>query len=161
VNRSADATVEIVHLFERPQHLREMARLIHEEWWTDKPGHSVDTMAARLALARTADAIPLSLVAVRAGRPIGTVNLVENDNDQRPDLTPWLAALLVTPEARGQGVGSRLVGALLREAAALGVARVHLGTDIPAYYARLGAALLAEYDDGYRIMTMDTVRGDP
>lgn len=150
-------TVKIRHLFEHPEHLREVARLIHEEWWSDKPGHSVSTMAARLALAKDKDSIPLSLVALRDGKPIGTVNLVENDNDERQDLTPWLAALLVVPEARGNGVGTRLVRSLLKEAAVLGIPRLYLGTDIPEYYTRLGASLFAEYADGYRIMTMETV----
>jgi len=79
--------ITILHLFECPQHLPEVARLIHEEWWSDKPGHSVSTMARRLALASDRDAIPLSLVALRDDRPIGTVNLVENDNDERPMTT--------------------------------------------------------------------------
>lgn len=147
--------MDIVHLFERPEHLDEVARWIHEEWWADKPGHSVGTMAARLREAGDPDAIPLSLLALDGDRPVGTVNLVENDNDERPELTPWLAALLVTPAARGRGVGSALVRALAGEAARLGVGRLYLGTDIPEYYLRLGAETFEEYPDGYRIMTMD------
>jgi len=60
-------TFEIQHLFERPQCLHEVARLIHEEWWSDKPGHSVSTMAARLELAKGRDSIPLSLSAGTLG----------------------------------------------------------------------------------------------
>ena len=149
-------TVEITHLFECPEHLEAVATLIHEEWWTDKPGHSVATMKTRLAQANDIDAIPLSLVALRDGRPVGTVNLVENDNEERPDLTPWLAALLVVPECRGMGFGTRLVRALLVEAARLGIPRVYLGTDITDYYARLGASLIAAYEGGYRIMVLDS-----
>jgi predicted N-acetyltransferase YhbS len=113
-------------------------------------------MADRLAQARDKHSIPLSLVALEDDKPIGTVNLVENDNDERQDLTPWLAALLVVPEARGRGVGTRLVRSLVKEAAALGIPRLYLGTDMPEYYARLGASLFAEYADGYHIMTMET-----
>jgi len=149
-------TFEIQHLFERPQYLHEVARLIHEEWWSDKPGYSVSTMAARLELAKGRDSIPLSLVAVRDDKPIGTVNLVENDNEERQDLTPWLAALLVVPEARGNGVGTALVRSLVKDAANLGIPTLYLGTDMPEYYAKLGANLFAEYADGYRIMAMDT-----
>jgi hypothetical protein len=46
-------TVEIRHLLECPEHLQFIARLIHEEWWTGKPGHSVATRAARLSQAAT------------------------------------------------------------------------------------------------------------
>lgn len=149
-------SIEITHLFECPEHLGALATLIHEEWWSDKSGHSVSTMTARLAQAKDSGAIPLSLVALRDGRPVGTVNLVENDNDERPDLTPWLAALLVVPDARGLGIGARLVRALLAAAARLGIPTLYLGTDIPDYYARLGASLFAEHEGGYRIMTIDT-----
>ena len=161
-------TIEIRHLFECPEHLGEVARLIHQEWWSEKVGHSVSTMAARLAQARNKESIPLSLVALERDQPIGTVNLVENDNDERQDLTPWLAALLVVPEARGKGVGTRLVRSLVKEAAGLGVPRLYLGTDIPGYYTRLGANLFAECPEAYCIMSIDTapdralgVRGRP
>jgi predicted N-acetyltransferase YhbS len=156
-----NTNVDIVHLFECPEHIDTLARWIHEEWWADKPGHTVSTMRARLGQARDRNSIPLSLVALRAGRPVGTVNLVESDNEERPDLTPWLAALLVTPAARGQGVGSALVRSLVAEAARLGVRRLYLGTDTPEYYVRLGAQVFEESADAYRIMSIDTSLSAP
>jgi predicted N-acetyltransferase YhbS len=146
--------IQIAHLFEHPEHLGEVARWIHDEWWTDKPGHTVATMAARLRAASDRAAIPLSLVALRGTSPIGTVNLVDNDNDERPDLSPWLAGLLVLPDYRGQGVGSTLVRSVVAEATRLGVRQVYLGTDIPRYYARLGATMHEKGADGYCILCM-------
>ena len=119
--------IEIKHLCECPEHLGTVARWIHEEWWSDKPGHTVETMASRLGEASDQNAVPLSLVALHAGNPVGTVNLVANDNEERTDLAPWLAALLVMPEHRGQGVGSDLVRALLKEAVRLRVRQLYLG----------------------------------
>ena len=148
--------VEIRHLCDFPEHLGTVARWIHEEWWSGKPGHTAETMASRLGEASDKNAVPLSLVALFAGNPVGTVNLVENDNEERLDLAPWLAALLVVPEHRGQGVGSKLVRALLKEAARLRVRELYLGADIPDYYARLGATMYEEHPDGYCIMVMKT-----
>lgn len=148
--------VEIRHLCDCPEHLVTVARWIHEEWWADKPGHTLETMASRLGEASDKNAVPLSLVALLAGKPVGTVNLVENDNDERPDLAPWLAALLVVPEHRGQGVGSNLVRALTKEAARLGVRQMYLGADIPEYYARLGAAMYEKGPADYCIMVIKT-----
>jgi len=148
--------VEITHLYECPEHLGTVARWIHEEWWSDKPGHTVETMAARLREARDRNAVPLSLVALRDGSPVGTVNLVANDNAERPNLTPWLAALLVAPEYRGRGVGSNLVRSLVGEAARLGFERLYLGADIPQYYARLGWEIYEAFPDAYRIMSIET-----
>ena len=148
--------IEIKHLCECPEHRGTVARWIHEQWWSDKPGHTVETMASRLGEASDQNAVPLSLVALHAGNPVGTVNLVANDNEERPDLAPWLAALLVMPEHRGQGVGSGLVRALLKEAARLRVRQLYLGTDTPEYYAKLGAAMYDEVSDDYCIMVIKT-----
>ena len=148
--------IEIAHLYEYPEHLGTIARWIHEQWWSDKPGHTVETMAARLGQARDPNAIPLSLIALHAGRPVGTVNLVAHDNKKRPDLTPWLAALLVAPEHRGRGVGSNLVQSLVMKAARLRIRRLYLGTGIPQYYARLGAELYEQVSDAYCIMSIKT-----
>ena len=150
--------VAVAHLFEHPQHVDTIAGWIHREWWEGKPGHSVDTMAARLRTGSAPDAVPLSLIALVQGEPVGTVNLVENDNEARPDLKPWLAALLVKAEYRGRGVGSKLVRALSAEAARLGIPRLYLGTDIPPYYERFGACVFEKGEDGYCIMNLPTKR---
>jgi len=153
--------VRIAHLFEHPAHVDEVARWIHREWWQDKPGHTVETMAARLREAKDRSAVPLSLVALHGGKPVGTVNLVANDNDERPDLSPWLAALLVRPDHRGRGVGSALVRSLVAEGARLGIPRMYLGTDIPGYYTRLGAVLFEKVSDEYCILCLRTVAAAP
>jgi predicted N-acetyltransferase YhbS len=41
--------------------------------------------------------------------PIGTASLVTNDLPSRPDLSPWLASVLVRPEFRGRGCSAPLV----------------------------------------------------
>jgi predicted N-acetyltransferase YhbS len=130
---------EIVHLFERPEHRPAVAALIHHEFWTRVPGASVAKMQARLATADHADRVPLCLVALHQGEPIGVVNLVDTDDEDRPEWQPWLAGMVVAAPWRGQGVGSSLVRALLGHARRLGIERVYLGTDGPGFYTRLGA----------------------
>ncbi len=132
-------SLRIDHLFEHPEHLPEVARWIYEEFWRDRAGYSVATFERLLREASDPDRVPLSLLALADGRPAGTVNLVHTDSETRPDLHPWLAALVVVPERRGLGIGSALVRALLGHAARLGFRELFLGTDIPAYYARFGA----------------------
>lgn len=148
--------IEVVHLFEQPAHLPTVAGWIHQEWWTSKPGHSPETTAGRLREASSAARIPLSLLAFVDGRPAGTVNLIENDDDHRPHLTPWLAALLVLPEFRGQGLGSVLVRRCVAEASRLGVSKLYLGTTIPDFYKKLGAEILEPAGTGFWIMGLAT-----
>lgn len=138
---NAPLKVTISHLFELPQHRQAVAALIHNEFWTAVPGASVDKMAARLLQAAQPDQVPLCLVALHEGEPVGVVNLVDNDDEQRTDWTPWLAGMVVREGWRGRGVGSALVKALLGHAWRLGFDRVYFGTDGPGFYTRLGAVL--------------------
>ena len=135
--------VAIVHLFEAPALRPAAARLIHDTFWTAVPGASAEAMARRLALAEAADRIPLCRVAVRGADVLGVVNLVENDDEQHPEWRPWLAGLVVAPDWRGRGLGSRLVRTLLADARRLGLERVYFGTDGPGFYSRLGAVVHA------------------
>lgn len=64
-----------------------------------------------------------------------------------PGRDPWeLTALWVLPEHMGRGIGRRLLGALLAEAAAAGQGRVHVDADpyALAFYLACGAELVGE-----------------
>lgn len=144
----------IHHLFQHPQHLRTVAGWIYREFWEDRNGYDQATLEKLLGDADDPDRIPLSLIALADGVPAGTVNLITHDNSKRPELTPWLAALVVVRKYRGRGLGSALVKRLLTEASRLGTATLYLGTDTPGFYTRLGA-LHHETFDGLYIMRFD------
>jgi len=145
-------TLEIVHLFEGPEHLERVAGWIYREFWADKPGYSVATFVGLLGDATDPDRIPLSLLALWDGAPAGTVNLIACDSQRRPDLTPWLAALVVPPEFRRRGVGAALVRRCCEEARRLGHGELFLGTDIPGFYEPLGARDFQLFENNMRIM---------
>lgn len=147
--------VELHHLFQQPQLRHDVARLIHEEFWTHVPGASVEGMAERLTRADRADRVPLCRVAVHQGQAIGVVNLIESDDDDRTHWTPWLAGMVVAAPWRGRGVGSRLVRTLLDDARGLGVTRVYFGTDGPGFYTRLGAVLHEQLRADFCFMRFD------
>jgi GNAT superfamily N-acetyltransferase len=149
-------TVRIDHLFHHPHHLGFAARLIHGEFWVDvKNGFSVADLEGFLGNATDPGRIPLSLLALDdAGEPVGTINLIDNDDATLPELHPWLAALVVLPAWRGRGVGSALVRALAAEAARLGFEQLYFGTDGPGFYERLGAQRHLERGPGFWIMRL-------
>lgn len=145
------AGLSIDHLHRHPGHLERVARWIHAAFWT-RSGQGVETVIGLLENARDPDRIPLSLLARVGDEPAGTVNLVACDSRERHDLTPWLAALYVSPEYRRRGIGAALVRALMAEAARLGSGEIYLETDIPDFYARLGAAKHQPLAEGGWIM---------
>jgi predicted N-acetyltransferase YhbS len=147
--------LRIEHLHDHPEQFPTVAHWIHREFWVGREGHSPERMEARLRTAADPDRIPLSLLALVDGVPAGTVNLVENDDEERPQLTPWLAALLVVPEHREKGVGSQLVRELVKHGRRLGVPRMYLGTDIPAFYERLEARVHEQVTDAFCVMVIE------
>ena len=148
--------VEIEHLFRRSHHLPAVARLIYNEFWADvRGGMTVAQLEAHLRTATNPQRIPLSLLALDGDELLGTVNLIDNDDDQRAHLHPWLAALVVVAPRRGRGVGSQLVAALLAQAAQMQIAAVYFGTDGPGFYARLGAQVHEEVKSGFFIMRFE------
>jgi predicted N-acetyltransferase YhbS len=97
--------------------------------------------------ARSRD-LPAVLVARRAGKFLGSVNLLAHEMTTRPTMSPWLAQLFVIAEERGRGIGAALVRACLARFAQLGFSRVHLytaaATTLPAYYTALGWKTIEE-----------------
>ncbi|NGM19384.1 GNAT family N-acetyltransferase [Roseomonas stagni] len=118
-------------------HLPTIAAWLHAQWWA-AGGYSLEATEAFLRRA-TGPAAPCALVAEQDGIPLGTATFDTDDLPSRPDLAPWLASVLVTPEARRQGVATALVRAVEGLAAAQGVRRLWLFTpDQAPFYAARG-----------------------
>lgn len=145
-------TQTICHLFEAPGHLPQVADWIYEAFWFGQEGYTPDFFEARLSEARDRDSIPLSLLALDGETPAGTVNLIANDDPERPHLSPWLAALYVEPAFRGRGHARGLTRRLLQEAVRLGCDAVYLTTHIPDFYKRFGAEIHEEVEDDFWVM---------
>lgn len=149
------SSLVIRHLYQDPKILPEVGDWIYQAFWTDQSGVTVQDLKDRLKEAVNGDAVPISLVAYLNNVPVGTVNLIESDDDARPHLKPWLAALYVKPEVRSQGVGAELVRALLNEAHRLKIDQLYLGTERPDFYARLGAVIHEMASPTFAIMSFD------
>jgi len=129
----------IDYLAEHPYAVPAVVAWLHSEWGQCVGATSVEEWIPRLQRRLSRGRIPTSFVALRDGVAVGTASLIEHDMSTRPELTPWLAAVYVHPEARRQGIGSALVERAFREAAELGVETLHLFTpDQQRLYARLG-----------------------
>ncbi|MBD3256817.1 GNAT family N-acetyltransferase [candidate division GN15 bacterium] len=147
----------IQHLYRTPEHIRMVAEWIYSEFWTDKPEMTPEILEGYLRNAVNDTAIPQSLLAFRDGKPVGTVNLIENDDDQRTHLRPWLAALLVLPEYRNGGIGAELVKECVACAKRVGETQLFLGTHIPAYYEALGWRIHEQVHDTHWVMVFDLI----
>ena len=146
----------VIEALERhPQHVAFVANLVYREFWAGVPdGMSEADLADAFGGRAAPGRVLASLVALEDGVPLGCVHLIDNDDESLTELYPWLAAMVVVPERRGQGIGSMLVKALAREAKALGFERLWFGTDGPGFYERLGAVKHLQRGSEFWIMTL-------
>jgi predicted N-acetyltransferase YhbS len=148
--------MQITHLFHNPQLIERVGKMIYNEFWVDVvDGMTVDDLVVHLKTATAAQQIPLSLIALVDGQLAGTVNLIENDDENRVHLRPWLAAMVVRADLRGQGIGTALVKALLADARLMSIPTVYFGTDGPGFYERLGAVKHEHVRDDFAIMRFE------
>lgn len=135
--------MEIVSLTRHPHLAPELARLASRAWSHLYASWSDATALAEYRAARDDGPLPVTLVAVEAGHLLGTVSLVVNDLPGREDLNPWLASLLVVPDARGRGVGQALVRAAEAHLRDRGFVTAYLFTESAGkFFEKLGWRVL-------------------
>jgi hypothetical protein len=76
---------------------------------------------------------------------LGTASVIASDLDERPSLTPWVAAVWVDEIARGHGIGAVLVNDAAEACFALGYERAYLcaRARMTGFYERLGWTIIA------------------
>ena len=85
------------------------------------------------------DSLPIAFVAFHRGLLIGSSSLIYNEIPSLPRYQHWLASIIVAPEMRGQGWGSKLVEESQKVAPRYGVKALYLYTrSHENFYARIG-----------------------
>lgn len=111
----------------------------HAQWGYLHPGDTVEDRERRLGRQAQTDGVPLVVVALEEGQPLGSASIVAHDMDTHPEWTPWLASVFVAPPYRGRGIGTALVERIEDEARRMDVESLYLYTpDRPTFYQRLG-----------------------
>jgi N-acetylglutamate synthase-like GNAT family acetyltransferase len=130
----------ISDLRQRPEFLDIVAMRIWQAWWRET-GQPLDYIAGRLQRENlNADPIPFALVAHDGAEFLGTSSVITADLPERPQLTPWVAAVWVEPQARRRGVGAALVERAALDCFALGMVSAYLCArrERASFYERLG-----------------------
>jgi N-acetylglutamate synthase-like GNAT family acetyltransferase len=128
--------IEIIGIREHPEWLQEGVKFFHHAFGNpDNYMLYYDCIEKSL---RTDSSLPRWFIVVKDGKIIGGCGLITNDFISRMDLWPWLAALYVNEEERGQALGSKLLSYAVKEAGELGFSKVYLCTGHDGYYEKYG-----------------------
>ena len=142
---SLSSEIRIKHLGEHEEAIPEIVSWVYAEWGYRIPGVTAEKVTTSYEKRLTAHRIPETLIALVDEQIVGTASIVHHDMSTRMELSPWLAAVYVKSEFRGQGIGSKLVQAIMDESALLGVKRLFLFTpDRASFYVRLGWQVMEE-----------------
>lgn len=149
---------EIISVREHPELAGEIIAFFQRHWASED---SMMVYEDCIRSCLTSDSpLPQWYVLRLEGKIIAGAGLITNDFISRMDLWPWLAALIVEEEYRGNALGSVLIRHMLDHAAQLGFDRLHLATDHVGYYEKYGFAYLAEghhpWGESSRIYCADT-----
>jgi len=108
-----------------PKFFDTVADRIWQAWWQPN-GYPLDYISTRLRENMEATPIPFALVAHDGEKFLGTSSVIASDLEERPQLTPWVAAVWVEEDARRRGIGAALVNRAAQDCFALGVSRAYL-----------------------------------
>ena len=133
----------IIHpLYAAPQHASCVTEWLWRAFGADALPRAF--FASIVEHSQTPGALPITFVAVEGERLLGTVGLWRCDLISRQDLYPWMAALYVAPEARGQGLAGKLQQHVIGYAIAQGYTELFLYSACRDFYEHFGWQYIGE-----------------
>ncbi|MEE9586964.1 MAG: GNAT family N-acetyltransferase [Hyphomicrobiaceae bacterium] len=127
---TAKATVRLDLLADVPEAIDVLERWYVEEWepWYGPTGQG--DARADLTASLSRNNLPICVVALNANDEVlGTASLKNDSVGSECGVGPWLAAVLVRSEHRGNRIGTQLVEAIEKEAVRLGYSQIFTSTD--------------------------------
>lgn len=152
------SSITISDLRSRRDFAGAVADRVWRAFWQDK-GHALSLLTGLVQENFGTGPVPTALVAHEGDRFIGTVSIIECDEETRPHYTPWVAALWVEPEDRRHGIGAALVDRAAEFAFKAGADRVYLlsGPHRRSFYEGLGWTVLEMTDDRMFILSREAL----
>lgn len=122
------AGITIEYLADHPQHVPVVATWVYRHWGRMYRMKSVAEQVERLSERLNKGKLPLALVALAGGEPVGTASLKIREMTTHPRLAHWLGTVYVVEAWRGRGLGTALVERAETEARQLGIGTLCLHT---------------------------------
>ena len=148
---ASEPGVSVETLRNAPQHLDVVVDWVHREW-SEYSGRSLLETRARfhseLYSPGNETPLPLTLLAMANGAPVGMLSLRETDStNYDPGKTPWICNVYVTPVARGLGIARQLCTTVEEHALALGYRELFLANAIGpgSLYESIGYRCYGKY----------------
>jgi len=135
--------MKIISVKEKPAYKDQAIRYIQSKWADAATMKVYENCIAH----STGDGVlPIWYLMLEAGEIIGCAGLITNDFISRMDLYPWICAVYIETNHRGQALGKELLIRAKADANKAGFPSVYLCTDLEEYYEKYGFTYIG---DGY------------
>lgn len=155
--------VTISSLCDRPEFFDQVADRIWRAWWQPH-GVPLAYITERMKDGLASNAMPRAFVAHAGAEFAGTASVIASDLDERPQYTPWVAAVWIEPHFRSRRIGRQLIAHAAHYALGTGAPRVYLTTRPTrrSLYEELGWTVIEEGvgDLDFTILTWDVASAD-
>jgi GNAT superfamily N-acetyltransferase len=128
--------MNVVNIRENPQYKEAAINYIQKKWASEASKPVYEDCISRSIV--TDSPLPIWYLLMVNDRVIGCVGLITNDFISCMDLWPWLCAMYIEEEYRGNNYGSLLINELKKDAKRAGFSKVYLSTDHTGYYEKYG-----------------------
>jgi N-acetylglutamate synthase-like GNAT family acetyltransferase len=128
--------MEVMNLRGNPQYKESAIDYFQKIWATDESKPVYEDCISRSLV--TESPLPIWYLLLENDKIIGCAGLVTNDFISCMDLWPWLCALYIEEEYRGNAYGSLLIARLKQDAAKAGFTTLYLSTGHVGYYEKYG-----------------------
>lgn len=143
------------------RYIDELASWHHAEW------HHLDrtldeaTRQARLIAHCSTASLPFTFIALEGDALVGGICLITEEVADRPQYSPWISRIYVSPAHRGESIGKALIDRAKMALSQQGYSKLYLLTeDKAAYYARLGWERVEKHQlNGHSVDIMKIVLG--
>lgn len=125
---------EIVCLRDAPIWKTQAARWFHKKWGIPEEAY-LKSMRCCLEGKRP---VPQWYLAVKSGRILGGMGVIENDFHNRKDLSPNVCAVYTEKDCRNLGIAGALLNYVCEDMERLGIFTLYLLTDHTSFYERYG-----------------------
>ena len=142
---ACEQSLKISPLRDHPEFFETVADRIWQAWWKSH-GVPLAYIAGRLKESLTPAPIPQAFVAHEGGVFAGTASVIASDMEERPQYSPWVAAVWVEPQFRSRQLAPRMIARAVDHALSSGAERVYLTARpaLRAFYERQGWQAIEE-----------------
>jgi N-acetylglutamate synthase-like GNAT family acetyltransferase len=134
--------MKVINLREHPQY-KEMAVVYFQKVWGKEGSSPVHKDCIERSLL-TESPLPIWYLLIDGDEIIGCVGIITNDFISCMDLWPWLCAMYIGEEYRGNAYGKLLIDQIKVDTQKAGFPRVYLCTDHIGYYEKYGFQYVCE-----------------